>query len=82
MTRSNPHPRRSSTTSRRHIMGAMIVAGLTSLASPPRSAAATLELQLAALLINPRGDVGGQLYRHEVEMLDAAIRRLRARGQN
>ncbi|MCA9690648.1 MAG: SseB family protein [Myxococcales bacterium] len=44
--------------------------------------AATLELQLAALLINPRGDVGGQLYRHEVEMLDAAIRRLRARGQN
>lgn len=44
MTRSNPHPRRSSTTSRRHIMGAMIVAGLTSLASPPRSAAATLEL--------------------------------------
>jgi hypothetical protein len=33
----------------------------------------------ATLLINHRGTVGGQLYRHEIEMIDAAIKRLRRR---
>ncbi len=38
--------------------------------------------QIGSLLINPKGTVGGELYRHEVEMLADAIPRLKARRRD
>ena len=36
------------------------------------------ESALGSCLINPQGDVRGELYRHEVQMLSEAVERLRA----
>ncbi|MCA9717562.1 MAG: SseB family protein [Myxococcales bacterium] len=36
--------------------------------------------RVGSLLINPRGNVGGELYMHEVEMIHRALLKLRARG--
>ncbi len=40
---------------------------------------AAVEHRVGALMINPRGNVGGELYLHEVEMIDRAIAKLKAR---
>ena len=41
-----------------------------------------LEREAAGVLINPEGPVGGQLYRHEIEMLVEAMRSYRNRQVN
>lgn len=43
---------------------------------------ALLERDAAALEINPSGDVGGQLYRHELELLDRAVQHHRRTRMN
>ncbi len=42
----------------------------------------SMERDLASMRINPEGDVGGELFRHEVEMLVRAVETFRRRSTN